>query len=222
MEDYTLSLALFDYLPVIVAGIGLYMICRYCAILGHSTGAWVAAIPLIAFAGGFLKATWTVIVVLSGVNIVWMSDQLFFLIASSYVLLASLVVLSLRAESIGRPLKDSWWQLPALVVIAVVAVAFLLRQEYTERYWAMLLLGVMSVSNLVFALRLVFHSVARRYWWAASAIVLNLVLAYTLVFLARIPEQTAQLQWIEEILTLLANSALAFAAWRLLRRTNAY
>jgi len=39
MHRYTLSLALFDYLPVIAAAIGIWLICRYCADVGGRKGA---------------------------------------------------------------------------------------------------------------------------------------------------------------------------------------
>ena len=61
----------------------------------------------------------------------------------------------------------------------------------------------------------------RRNWLSAGLFVVNLVVAYTLVALARIPEQTVQLQWYEEVLNLFATSAFAVAAWHLLKRANA-
>ncbi len=221
MEDYTLSLALFDFLPVIVAAIGFFMICRYCAIVGHSTGAWVIAIPLLAVTGGFLKASWKTIVAVTGINIQWMSDQLFFFLASSYVLMATLVIRSLAAEKKGRPLRDNWWHIPAVGAAAIVATALLLKQSYEERYWSFLLLGVLSICNLVFAVRLIAHSFVRRNWLSGSLFVVNLLVAYTLVGLARIPEQTVRLQWYEQTLNLLATTAFAVAAWHLLKRANA-
>jgi len=221
MEDYTLSLALFDYLPVLAAAFGFFSICRYCAIVGHSTGAWVIFVPLIAVTGGFLKATWKVIVVVADTNIQWMSDQLFFFLATGYILLASVVLLSLQAERRGQPLRDDWWRIPAVLAALVITAAFLLKQGFEQRYWAFLLLGVLSVCNLLFAVRLIAHSLVRRNWLSGVLFIVNLVFAYTLVGLARIPDQTAQLQWIEEFLNLFANGALAIAAWHLLKKANA-
>ena len=217
MERYTLGLALFDYLPVIAAAIGLYLVCRYCAMLGQQRGAWIVLVPLVAVAGGFMKATWKLIVVVTGVNIQWMSDQLFFLIASGYVLMASLVVLSLRAHARGAQLSESWWRMPLAVAAVVVITALVLANTSESRTWAFLLLGVMSLANLVFSIRLIAHSVGQRKWLATLGFSLNLVLAYVLVGLARIPEQTLELQWAEEILNFISTSALALAAWYLVQ-----
>ena len=220
MERYTLGLALFDYLPVIAAAIGLYLICRYCSLVGRQQGAWIIMVPLVAVTGGFLKATWKLIVVVTGVNIQWMSDQLFFFIASGYLLMASLVVMSLRAHGRNEQLAATWWRAPLIAVVVVVTVALALAFSVSSRSWAFLLLGVMSLANLVFSIRLIAHSIGQSKWLATLGFSLNLVLAYVLVGLARIPEQTLELQWAEEILNLAATSSLALAAWYMIRTSE--
>ena len=217
MERYTLGLALFDYLPVIAAAIGLTLVCKYCALVGRQTGAWIYVVPLVAVTGGTLKATWKLIVVTTGTNIQWMSDQLFFFIASGYVLMASLVAMSLRAHSRNAQLSETWWRMPSMAAALIVATALVLANSSESRSWAFLLLGVMSIANLVFSIRLIAHSAGQRKWLAVLGFSLNLVLAYVLVGLARIPEQTLELQWAEEILNFVATSALALAAWYLIR-----
>ena len=101
MDRYTLSLALFDFLPVAAGGIGMYLVCRYCSIVGQRVGAWVFLVPLLIFTGGMLKASWKTIVVVAGNNIQWMSDALFFFLASGYILVATLVVRAFRRKKEG-------------------------------------------------------------------------------------------------------------------------
>lgn len=216
MENYTLGLALFDYLPVIAAGFGLYLICKYCAGLADYDGYWIVIIPLVALTGGTLKASWKLIWALEHVSYQWMSDQLFFFLASAYVFMAALVVKSLRAAGAGRELATYWWLLPLQVVVVVLAAAFYLKTSTDGRTWNFLLLAVLSIANLVFLLTLVGHAWKRANWMAVGAFVGNLVLSYSLVGLARM-EQTAELQWIEEFLNLINNSLLAVGAWLLLR-----
>ena len=107
--------------------------------------------------------------------------------------------------------------MPLAVALAIVVTAFVLASNSESRTWAFLLLGVMSITNLVFSIRLIAHSIGQRKWLAVLGFSLNLVLAYVLVGLARIPEQTLELQWAEEILNFFATSALALAAWYLVR-----
>jgi len=217
MENYTLGLALFDYLPVIAAGFGLYLICKYCAMLGKYEGLWVVAIPAIALTGGVLKASWKLVWAVGQVNFVWMSDQLFFFLASAYVLLAAFVLRCLRAAARGDSLRQNWWLLPLQIIAVVLAGAFYLKTTTEGRTWSILLLATLSIANLVFLITLVGHSWRKANWTAVAAFLGNLVLSYTLVGLARM-EQTAELQWIEEFLNLANNSLLAIGAWSLLRR----
>jgi hypothetical protein len=218
MENYTLGLALFDYLPVIAAGVGLYLVCRYFARLAQYDGPWVVLMPLIAVTGGTIKASWKLIWALQQVNYTWMSDQLFFFLASGYVLMAMFVMRSQRAANRGEALAANWWQLPVLLVIALVAAAFYLMAG-GGRGWVGLLLATLSVANLVFLVTLIVHAAKRGNRVAAFAFAASLTLGYVLVGLARM-EQTAELQWIEEIINLFNNSLLAFGAWRLINRSE--
>jgi len=219
MENYTLGLALFDYLPVIAAGFGLYLICKYCAGLAGYDGHWIVFIPLVALTGGALKASWKLIWALQHVNYQWMSDQLFFFLASAYVLMAVLVIRSLRAAADGTSLPPRWYLLPVQIIVVMLAGAFYLKTTTDGRTWSFLLLAVLSLANLVFLLTLVGHAWRRANWLAVGTFVCNLVLSYALVGLARM-EQTAQLQWIEEFLNLTNNSLLAVGAWSLIRRST--
>jgi len=221
MERYTLGLALFDYLPVMAGGIGMYFVCRYAAITGKRSGLWVIVVPLIVFAGGFMKATWKTIVVVSGNNFVWMSDQLFFFLATGYILVSALVVLSFRAESQGRELSENWWRVPAGIAAVVLLAALTLRFTGDGRVWAFVLLGVLSIANLVLYVRLIMHAIGRRIWPSAAGFLVSLIIGYVLIGLARLPDQTLELQWIEEWLNFISNSILALAAWYLLTRQRA-
>lgn len=214
MENYTLGLALFDYLPVIAAGFGLYLICKYCARLGNYQGSWIIAIPVVALIGGTLKASWKLIYAINGVDHRWMSDQLFFFLASAYVLMAVFVIKTLRSNKQGDNLSDNWWRGALIAVVLVVGLALYLKTSVDGRAWSILLLATLSLANLAFLLTLVSHAWRRRNWSAASVFVVNLALSYILVGLARM-DQTAQLQWIEEFLNLANNSLLAVGAWSL-------
>ena len=218
MDRYTLSLALFDFLPVAAGGLGMFFVCRYCSIVGQRIGAWVFLVPLLIFSGGMLKASWKTIVVVTGINFQWMSDALFFCLAPGYVLVASLVVVTFRAESRGNPLAQQWWRLPLIVAVAIVLIAISMRLSMEGRSWNFALLGVLSIANLVLFVRLIMHSAGRRNWLSSIGFLLSLVLGYILVGLARIEDQTLELQWIEEWLNFTSNSILALSAWYLIQR----
>lgn len=221
MDRYTLGLALFDYLPVVAGGLGMYFVCRYCSIVGSRTAAWLYLVPLLVFAGGFMKATWKTIVVVSGTNIQWMSDQLFFFLVSGYILVAALILLSLRAHARSKTLSPGWWRFPVGLALTIVMAALVMRATMEGRVWNFLLLGVLSVANLVIYLRLIAHAGRRRNWLSAIGFFASLSIGYVLVGLARIEDQTLELQWIEEWLNFASNSILALSAWYLIRQYHA-
>ena len=133
MEGYTLSLALFDYLPVIAGGIALYLVCRHCAGLVRHGGPWIALIPLIALTGGGFKATWKLMLATRGIDLQWMSDLLFFFLAGAYLPLAFLVVRSLRAARQGGTLAAGWWRCP-LVRRRCRSAAYYLKRRRTGAF----------------------------------------------------------------------------------------
>ncbi len=215
MENYTLGLALFDYLPVIAAGFGLYLTCRYFATLGRYEGFWIVAIPAIALTGGALKASWKLVWALQQVNVEWMSDQLFYFLASAYVLMTTFVIANLRAVRKDRPLAAYWWPAPVVVIAIVVCLSLYLKATVDSRAWSILLLSTLSLANLAFLVTIISHAWKQRNRLAMWSFIGNFALSYVLVGLARM-EQTATLQWIEEGLNLLSNSLLAVGAWLLI------
>lgn len=217
MEGYTLSLALFDYLPVLAGGAAIYLVCRYCAGLARHGGPWVALIPLIALAGGGFKATWKLILAAQGINLQWMSDLLFFFLVGAYVPMAVLVVRSLRAARHGARLAAGWWRAPALLAAAAAGGAYFLKTTADGRAWSALLIAVVALASLTMLLALIGHAFARGHRLAAGAFAASLVLSYVLVGMSRM-EQTAQLQWIEQSVNLAGNLLLAAGAWRLIER----
>ena len=182
-----------------------------------NAGFALVAIPLIALIGGAMKATWKTIWVVAGINLQWMSDQLFFFLVTAYVLMTVFVIRTLRAARNGVSLADNWWTLPLIIVTAVLGGAFYLKATSDGRGWSIVLIATLALASLVFLLTLIRHAYVAGDRIAMLLFATNLILSYVLVGLARL-EQTAELQWIEEILNFVNNSLLALAAWRLTRR----
>lgn len=216
-HTYTLALALTDFLPVAAGGLGMLLITRYAAALGRAEFPPLLPIPLVIFTGGLLKASWKTWVVVSGQNVTWMTDQLFFFLASGYVMMAALVTASLGAHKRQAELSAGWWRLPLTIVMVLVASALYLRFTTDGRGWNFLLLGVLSLANLVLFVRLIAHSIGTRNLWSAAGFTTSLVLGYVLVGLARMPDQTLQLQWVAQTLNFVSNSILALSAWYLIK-----
>lgn len=207
-DDYTVALAVFDYVPIVFTALGMYWLCtsqlfdlpviRRMAIMG----------ALMIISGGLLKASWKLIVASTGEHILWMNNSLFIFMAPGFVLLG--FALGLRHI---RPVSLS---IPLLLTGAIPLIALCLYfAEPNQRLWFFWLLAVVTLANTS-----VIYMLARSGWQNKDGIISLMYIAsfigtLTLSGLARIPEQTAALQWIEEGINACAQGLFFLASLRL-------
>ena len=193
---------MFDFFPPLLSVVGLILFCR----LTRGNGLWTLAVAgsALVATGGFLKASWKLLWVATAVDYNWMSSALFWCLGSGFMLLAGAAISVMRS---GRG-AGAIGMLTIGLTLAIVMVAWM--QWLPSR---VTMLGATVIANLVFMISLI--AIARRQQKrsAAGLIVLNIVLTFVLAGLARIPEQTAALQWVEESLNFVAQGAFALASW---------
>ena len=165
----------------------------------------------LVFTGGALKAGWKVLWALTQVNHTWMSDGLFWWLGSGFVLLAGVGLSMLRRD---RGMEAG----PALPTAIVVGMALLGSAAAGWLPAKGVTLGLLVLANLTVMICMVVLCRRHRFTLAAWALVLNIVLTFVLSGLARIPDQTAPLQWLAQSLNLFAQGGFAFAMWTLWRR----
>jgi hypothetical protein len=204
MPDYPLALALEDFVPVLLSLAGLLLVARWCAAAGRGRLALAGA--LLVGAGGLSKATWKLLVAGWRVDVGWLDELLFPLLAVGFVLLAGAVLQARRRH--GSPLPGV---LAALVALAATALAFTGGWEPAR----LLLLVTAVVASTVLSVLLVRIALAGGDGAAAALFALNLTVTYVLAGLARVPDQTVALQWVEQGLNTVSQGAFAVAAWRL-------
>lgn len=205
-DEYTLSLALFDYVPVALSGLGMILLARWlqssAALLG--TG--------LIIAGGLSKATWKLLVVVTGVDHVWLANLLFILLAPGFLLVAGATFSRLA----GKPEIRAWMTGGALAALSLATAAYLANSQPDARTWVYVLLGMTSLATIGLGGRLIAYGLGRKQRLAALLVVVNLAGVFTLSYLARL-EQTAALQWIEEGLNTVTHGALTLAIWLMIR-----
>ena len=128
-ETYPLTLALFDFVPVIFFLIGaIYLVriatrmcgalCRRLAIMGS----------LLIFLGGFLKALWKLLVATGLGDFQLMSEIQFALVAPGFALLLIVVIRMARGEGKQAKGKDTLipaiaaWKIPFLIVMTLASM----------------------------------------------------------------------------------------------------
>jgi hypothetical protein len=220
MHEYSVSVALFDFLPVLATALALSVLAR--AITGRfpalAWSAWTGAllVPL----GGLCKASWKLIVALRQLEVVWLENLLFVLMAPGFVLMAFSMFHARRALQAGdgpAPLQPAlgwlalWLALPLLGALLAAAYA------PDSRLWFFWLLGCTTVANI--ALLVNAAQAAHRGGLGRSVtvyFVLNFAATLALSGLARLPpgEATA---WTQEAVNLFAQLALLLGCWQLAR-----
>jgi len=215
MQDYTLSLALFDFLPVALSAAGLLLLVftlrKHYARLRPALWRLAACGAVLVITGGLLKASWKLLWVTTRVDYAWMSAGLFWCLAPGFVLLAGATLGMLRRSTTGVG--------TLLIPLAVAVTACAVALGMPERSSLVLLL-LLVLGNLVMMISLITFSSRQRLHYAAVFLTISVVATFTLSGLARIPEQTASLQWIEEIVNFVGQGLFAAAMYLLWKHTN--
>ncbi|MEV0248664.1 hypothetical protein AB0H76_18835 [Nocardia sp. NPDC050712] len=196
--DYPVSLAVEDFVPVLLTTGGVVLLRR---LVAPGWGVAVAAV-LIGLGGG-TKATAKLVAALGGPDLPWLRSLLFPLLTLGFGLLC-LELARLRAGTVPAWLG---YLVPGLTVVCAVS-AVLARDPLP-----------MLVSTTVFAtltgIWLITLARARGDTVAAALFGLQLLGFFVLGPLAARPDQTVTLQWIEQLSNTAAQAAFLIAAWRL-------
>jgi len=220
--EYTLSLALVDFLPVAFTAIGLFYIVRMVAHIDSLRGKVAALGAALTVAGGFFKALWKLLMASSGgaIDINWMEDGLFVFMAPGYVLLAYSVWQTVRSV---RGMKTFHaWMTPAIFIALMFAGSiYLFTSNPASPAWERVLLSVMVLATVVTGVLLIVFGFRQKMPMAGWLFILNLVGIFVLNGMARMPEQTIVLQWIEESINTTSWLVFMFAASKVYEYTRA-
>lgn len=216
MAEYTLTLALEDFIPVIFSSIGLYFISRMVAHVDGRLGQMATIGWALITIGGLLKATWKLVMTLSHTqtNIVWMDKGMFIWMAVGFTLVAFAVWF--MNETIGGRRPRRAWLGPGVVLgLTLIAILFTGFPDPAVNTWRFILLGVMTIGNVVLVVLLIQQARRLGHTQLAWLFLTYIAIVFILSGLARMPNQTIPLQWTEQLLNTFAQGAFAFAAWKL-------
>lgn len=221
MENYSVAVALFDFVPVLCTALALALLAQGISQRHRALApvAWAAA-ALVAL-GGLCKASWKLLIAVHGIDLGWLANLLFICMAPGFAAMAFCMFHARRAWRSGLAASAArypgtrlllWMLAPLLLAVAAYAYA------PHSRLWFFWLLGTTTVANA----SLLLQSIAASRWSGLGGPVLacfiyNFIATLALSGLARLPpsEMTA---WIQEGVNFSAQAALALGFWRLSRR----
>jgi hypothetical protein len=207
--EYSLAIALEDFIPVVLSALGFVWLARRLAERAPAVGPLAGTGAALIVLGGFSKALWKLIIAATGADVSWLANSLFPLMAPGFLCLAWALWRGLRA---GKTSAASVWLAPlAGSALALSAAAFI---AFTKggRGWVMILLAVTTLGNLLLSLQLIADSWRRGLLPAALLFAYNLATIFLQARMARM-EQTIALQWIEQLNNTLSWAAFAAAVW---------
>jgi hypothetical protein len=223
MEEYTLALALEDFIPVIFSSLGLFFVSRMVDRVDARLGRMAFLGWILITVGGILKATWKLVMALTNAqtNLVWLDKGMFIWMSAGFTLVAfALWYMGEIRSGMKRPGRI--WLGPLVVLgLSLIAILFTGFPDLTINTWRFILLGVMTIGNVVMVILLIQRSRRMNLNSLAILFLVNIVIVFILSGLARIPDQTIPLQWTEQLLNTLAQGAFTYAAWKLAQAVEA-
>lgn len=216
--EFTLSLAVLDFVPVLLTGIGFMYIIRMVFSILPAHGRIALLGGLLVVAGGLFRATWKLIMALShgAVDVNWMENGLFVLMAPGYVMFAWSVWQVSRSVQ-GKKILNAWL-VPVLISLLTLGISFYFYSSVPDSpSWKRLLLTMTVLANFISGILLITFAFRQKLSKAGWLFVVNLVGIFVLNGLARMPEQSILLHWIDEGINTASWLAFAVAAWMVYR-----
>ena len=214
--NYTIGLALEDFLTVIFFAAGLFYISRMAVQLDQLSSRVILLGGALITLGGISQAVWKLVVAVVGTNLVWLDNVQFILMMPGFVLLAAGLGTAWRRDRVGPPSRKSYLR-PALYIVAGFASAAYLAAVQDGRAWFFLLLGLTTIFTVyinVALFRVAWKSGDRL---AAVLFLVNLLLVFAAAGLARALGDDISSQWIKQITNNISYLAFAVAAFRVAR-----
>ena len=216
MLDFTLGLALYNFVPVMLTGVALWFLIRFVHDLDAPHDGLARLGGVLILAGGLSKATWKLIAATTGADLGWLAGALFPLMAPGFALLA-VAIWSATRRLRGRS-PPGGWRIALLAVLLVFGLAAV-RQWLLDipRGWFLPLLALASLANLGASLLLMQAAIILHRWWIALLFAINLAMIFALQPIAMASPKTLALHWLEQTLTALGTGCFALAAYWLWR-----
>ena len=199
-------LAIEDFVPVILSGVGLWLIADAVASLSGLLAGWARIGAVAAFAGGLSKATHKLILAATETDVRILDHALFPLLATGFALVATSVWLARRQMS-ATVLP---WIAPAVLLTGGAAWA----AGLSDRIF-LLIATVASITLSALLIRWSASAGSRAAAWLfAAALALTLVLGGMAPTLGDAPEY----QWLEQGTNTVTQGLFLYGSWLLARR----
>ena len=216
--EFTVPMALEDFIPVIFTAVGLYFLLKS-FIRRHRNLCSLACLgATLIITDGFLKATWKLIYAAAGVDVAWMKDSLFLLMGPGFIFVAWALWCGLKDQPLT--LKKVWF-IPLIIVIPSLIVSYYLAMTQSGRSWARVLLILTTIGILFTNGQIIADSLKRKLFLPIILLIINIITIFGQAFISQLPQTTA-LHWLGQINNTISWGAFAIGVWLWQRRGQDY
>ncbi len=213
--EYSLALALEDYLPVIFSIIGVSLLSRAIWQRDRALGRMAfVGVGLMAI-GGVLKATWKLLMAINGTDVPLFSQALFPMIAPGLTLIAVAMYNYTRLLK-GKAGIRWFWLVPLIIIGLFVSGSVLIAANGGP--WRVPLIMLATIANVTLLIMLAIEAWKRNMRAIAVVFIVVLVVVIGMSQMANNVPQTIAVQWFEQIAQTLAQLAFCLGIWQLTGR----
>jgi hypothetical protein len=218
-NEYTVIMALQDYMPVIASSVGLFILARGIATVNAQVSRLAYLGWILVTIGGFSKATWKLVMAASSsqTNLIALDDAMFFFMGSGFLFMGFALWYAQRAiQEKAMPYFKNVYVVPFTIAAVICGLSLVMHiVSPNTRIWYYIVLGLTTVSNFVMLGLLIRLSLQQKSVLCAALFAVNLVLIIAMTGMARVEPQTIPLEWTAQITNTISNGAFAFGCYRL-------
>ncbi len=209
--DANMALALEDFVPVILSGIGLTLLTRMIWELERGLGQMAAIGTVITVIGGLLKASAKVVWAVTGDDILWMSQSLFPMLGIGFTLFGWSLY-QVRRVFQNKPPLSMPWLVPAIVI--AIFGGFSIYVGIAGGPWKLVMLALATLANLSFHIMLIGASWKRGMRLVGALFLIDMLIVLLMSGMAPSMEQTIAMQWFEQLMQSFSQGCFALASWQ--------
>jgi hypothetical protein len=209
--QYTVTLALEDYLTVVFSALGLALLTRMISQMDRAVGRMALLGTSLAVTGGVLKATGKLVLALGGPNLPVLNLGLFPLIAPGFTLMAW-ALYQIRRNLRSQPPLRQPWLVPGVLIVLFGAAALAL--GLAGGPWRVVLIAQSTLMNITALVLLIVAAWGRKLWLTGGLFLISMLVVLAMSHMASLPIQTLTMVWGEQISQTLAQMLFALGAWQ--------
>ncbi|WP_129674437.1 hypothetical protein [Candidatus Chloroploca sp. Khr17] len=210
-DQYTVMLALQDYMTVIFSAIGLIILTRMMMQMDRSIGRMATIGAILIVLGGLLKASGKLIISATGTEIGWMYHGLFPMIAPGFTIFGWSLYQVRRMLREQPPLKRPW-MVPAIVIGLFAVFSVVIGQAGGP--WRVPLILLASIGNIGMLVMLMLAAWGRKMWTTGALFLTTMLVVLLMSQMANMTFNTIAMVWFEQISQSIAQALFALGAWQ--------